>query len=146
VAYICKGEGVVPAPVSPLVRAPFDRQRDTLKLARMGNADCKRLWNSFAEEAPGLARLVVADVENERRGDAAATEKVDKRLRQAEKLVTKSRKPKKVKAVRAEVSKAHQRLSGAGGYEAELAAVLAITDTWQREQAYDALVSRYGQG
>jgi hypothetical protein len=52
VAFIYKGASAVAAPVSPLVRAPFDRQRDTLKLARMGNADCKRLWNDFVTEAP----------------------------------------------------------------------------------------------
>lgn len=92
-----KGASAVAAPVSPLVRAPFDRQRDVLKLARMGNSDCKRMWNSFVDEAPALARLVVADVENERQDDAAATEKVDKRLRAAEKLVAKGRKPKVTK-------------------------------------------------
>jgi hypothetical protein len=63
----------------------------------MGNADCKRLWNDFATEAPALARLVVADVEQERLEDAAATEKVDKRLRQAEKLTVKGRKAKVTK-------------------------------------------------
>jgi hypothetical protein len=95
-----KSAGALAAPVSPLVRAPFDRQRDTLKLARMGNADCKRLWNSFAEEAPGLARLVVADVDRERAEDAAATEKVDARLREAERLVvTKAKKSKRPKLV-----------------------------------------------
>jgi hypothetical protein len=98
VAFIYKGASAVASPVSPLVRAPFDRQRDVLKLARMGNSDCKRLWNSFADEAPALARLVVADVENERQEDAAATEKVDKRLRQAEKLAVKGRKPKVTKS------------------------------------------------
>jgi hypothetical protein len=72
VAFIYKGASAVGAPVSPLVRAPFDRQRDTLKLARMGNADCKRLWNDFVTEAPALARLVLADVEQERQHDAAA--------------------------------------------------------------------------
>lgn len=61
-AYISKGDtaSAVASPVSPLVRAPFDRQRDVLKLARMGNRDCKRMWNSFAAEDPGMARLVLA--------------------------------------------------------------------------------------
>jgi hypothetical protein len=66
----------------------------------MGNADCKRLWNDFASEAPALARLVVADVEQERQADAAATERVDKRLRQAEKLTVKGRKAKVTKGGR----------------------------------------------
>ena len=39
-----------------------------------------------------MARLVINDVEQERQEAAAATEKVDKRLSRAEKLVTKGRK------------------------------------------------------
>lgn len=97
-AFIVKSAGAMGAPVSPLSRAPFDRQRDVYKLALMNSGDCKRMWNSFASESPHMARLVVADVERERAEDAAATEKVDKRLRQAEKVVTNSKKPGKVKA------------------------------------------------
>jgi len=134
VAFIVKGTaaGAVAAPVSPLVRAPFDRQRDTLKLARMGNADCKRLWNSFAEEAPGLARLVVADVERERQEDAEATDKVDKRLRQAEKLAVRGRKPKVTKS----------RKKPPVPVPGELDAVLAIDDPVRREVAYALLMER----
>jgi len=137
VAFIVKGAtpGAVAAPVSPLVRAPFDRQRDTLKLARMGNADCKRLWNDFVVEAPGLARLVLADVERERQEDAAATEKVDKRLREAEKLTVKGRKPKITKG----------RKKSSPPVQAELDWVLAIEDPTRREVAYALLMERRGQ-
>lgn len=98
VAYIVKSAGAMGALVSPLARAPFDRQRDVYKLALMNSGDCKRMWNSFAAEAPHMARLVVADVERERREDAAATEKVDKRLREAERVTVKARKPKVIKS------------------------------------------------
>jgi hypothetical protein len=55
-----------------------------------------RLWGDFAAEQPAMARLIVADVENEDRARVAVNEKIDKRLVRAEKMVTKGRKPGKV--------------------------------------------------
>ena len=97
-AHIIKGAGTgVGTHHSPLARAPFDRQRDIYKLALMGSGDCKRMWNDFASEVPGIARLVVADVENERAEDARVTKSVDKRLRRAEGVVGKAVRPKVTK-------------------------------------------------
>lgn len=84
--YIVKALGLgTRNPVSPLARAPFDRQRDIYKLAKMGNADSRRMWNDFAAEAPELARLVIADVQSDKVSAAEVTKSVDKRLRKAEK-------------------------------------------------------------
>lgn len=135
-AYIVKSAGAVGAPVSPLSRAPFDRQRDVYKLALMNSGDCKRMWNSFAAESPHMARLVVADIERERQEDAAATENVDKRLSRAEKLVTKSKKPKVTKARGTHPSRSQE------GPPAALAAWLDSSDPWQRETARAMLESR----
>lgn len=93
-AYIVKSAGGVGAPVSALSRASWDRQVDVYKLALMGSGDCRRLWNDFAGDSPGIARLIVKSVQQERQDEAAANEKLDGRLREAERLVTKARKPK----------------------------------------------------
>jgi hypothetical protein len=140
VAYIVKGQGTAPAYSSALAHAPFDRQRDIYKLAKMGSGDCRRMWNDFASEVPAMARLVVADVENERREDARVTKSVDKRLREAERLTTKARKPK--------VTKGRKKAPAAGldalGQARALLAdpVLAISDPVHREWAYQAALRR----
>ena len=109
-AFVYKSEAVA-APRSPLARASYDRQRDVYVLAsRYKNADCRRLWGDFAAEQPAMARLVVKDVEAERSDTLAVNEKIDKRLRQAERMVVKAQKPKAGKAAKAKVNKAHQVL------------------------------------
>ena len=45
-----------------------------------------------------MARLIVKDVENDRRDAAAANWELDQRLSRADKLVTKTRKPKASKS------------------------------------------------
>ena len=99
VAYIYKGSGAAAEPMSPLARSgDFYRQRDVFKLARMGNRDCKRLWNDFVAEDPSMARLIIKDVENDRQAAATANQELDGRLREAEQLVAKNRKPRAAKA------------------------------------------------
>ena len=116
-AFVYKGDGMPPPPRSQLARAEYSRQRDTYVLAkRFKNRDCMRLWGDFAAEQPNMARLIVADVEAEDRDRAAVNVKVDKRLRRAERMVTKAAKagkPPKFKKVRskaavAEIEKALQ--------------------------------------
>jgi hypothetical protein len=95
VAYIYKAAGV--EPVSMLAKSQdYSRQRDTYVLAsRFRNRDCMRLWNDFQAEQPAMARLIVKDVQAEREQSAAANRELDGRLREAERMVTKGRKPKK---------------------------------------------------
>ena len=81
---------------SALARASYDRQVDVYKLARMGNRDSARMWNTFASENPAMARVITADVATESSEVVKANTEVDKRLRKAERLVTKG----KVKPVR----------------------------------------------
>ena len=98
-AYIIKGSGAaVGEPLSMLAKsADFGRQRDVYILAtRYRNKDCIRLWSDFQAEQPSLARLVIRDVENDRRDAAAANWELDQRLQKAEKVVTKGRKVKSV--------------------------------------------------
>lgn len=77
-----------------LSRASFDRQRDIFKLAGMGNASCRRLWDEFAREEPGNARLVMADVNADKALAVKANRHLDKVLGKSEKpKVKKSRKP-----------------------------------------------------
>jgi hypothetical protein len=103
VAYIIKGgDGVsrrhsLLSKAGPDSMAAFQRQRDTYLLAKMGNRDCRRLWNDFVQDDPSMARLVVADVEQERAEGAKVSEAIDERLRAAE-LVTKDRKSKVAKS------------------------------------------------
>ena len=112
--------------------AAFGRQRDVFKLAKMGNRDMKRLWNDFAAEDPAMARLIVADVEHDRQEAAKVAVKVDKRLREAERLVTKSGKPKVTKSrKRASVVPRDDRFSPA--------ALLASPDPAMREMARKVL-------
>ena len=134
-----KAQGVgAPAYASPLSRAPFDRQRDIYKLAKMGSGDCRRLWNDFAAEVPGIARLVVADVENERREDAEITAGIDKRLRSAEKLVTKTRRPKITKSAKKSAARVADDLAE------YMAVLLDSCDPVTRERARAALESPHG--
>jgi hypothetical protein len=101
VAFIIKSAQTA---VSPLARASYDRQVDIYKLAKMGNRDSARLWNDFAAENPATARIIVADVATEAATVAKANKSVDKRLRKAEKLVTKGRvKPARTVAEAAEI-------------------------------------------
>lgn len=136
-AYIIKGAGVAAVPRSQLGRvgtdmAAFQRQRDCFKLARMGNRDMKRLWNDFAAEDPAMARLIVADVEHERQEAAKVALKVDKRLREAERLVTKGGKPKVTKS-----RKGTSAVSRSDPFS--LAAMLNSADPAQREMARKVL-------
>lgn len=100
-AFIVKGEDGPATYRSALANAgpdswsAYQRQRDAYILAKMGSRDMKRLWNDYAAECPAMARLVVADVEKERAEGARVSEGIDKRLRVAEQLVTKSWKPPK---------------------------------------------------
>ena len=124
-----------PAYHSPLAHAPFDRQRDIYKLALMGSGDCKRMWNDFASEVPAIARLVVADVENERAEDARVTKSVDKRLRRAEGVVGKAARPK--------VTKARKRAPAASRDDPfSPAALLNSSNPALREMARAVLASR----
>jgi hypothetical protein len=133
VAYLYKSDGVVAASTSPLARAPWDRLIDVFKLAKMGNADCRRMWNSYAAEVPGTARLVVKSVEAEALEDSQVTAKIDKRLRRAEKSAGPVR-----------VTKARKRAPAVSqdGPDATLAAWLNSPDPWQRETARAVLDSR----
>jgi hypothetical protein len=133
VAYLYKGDGITAAPASALARAPWDRLIDVFKLAKMGNADCRRMWNDYAVEAPGTARLVVKSVQAEALEDARVTAKVDKRLRRAEK----SAGPVKVTKARKKAPAVPQ-----DGPDAALAAWLDSSDPWQRETARAVLDSR----
>ena len=149
-AYIVKGDGMPPPPRSPLARADFSRQRDTYVLAkRFRNKDCMRLWGDFAAEQPAMARLIVADVEAEDRDRATVNEAIDKRLVQAEKMVTKARKAQKTKVLRPDgtLTKAGRRgMKAAEANLAEGAAVwLESCNPAMREMARKALESR-GQG
>jgi hypothetical protein len=71
-----------------------------------------------------MARLVVRDVENDRQASAAASEKLDERLRAAE-LVTKARKGKKPKAVTKAAKRAR---AGSEGVQASVADLWAYSD------------------
>jgi hypothetical protein len=139
VAFLYKGDGVVAASTSPLARAPWDRLIDVYKLAKMGNADCRRMWNSYAQEVPGTARLVVKSVQAETAEDARVTAKVDKRLRRAEK----SAKSAKVTKSRKKAPAPSAGLDALGQARALLAdPVLMHSDPWFREQAYRQALER----
>lgn len=89
--------GAAAAPrTSPLDSAPLDRAADVLRLARMGNGESRRMWNSWVAENPSTAGLVVKWVNQEDAGKAAATAAVDAMLARAEQatpaLVTKGKK------------------------------------------------------
>lgn len=124
---------------SALSRADFSRQRDVFKLARRGNPDCRRLWDDFAREVPAMARLVVADVESEKTQSAKVAEKIDKRLRQAEKVITKNAKPKISKA---EKKARDFRPSPDQLFEWQLSQWLLSDSPSEREAAREALRSR----
>ena len=84
------------AKAGPDAASAHARQKDAYRLALAGSRDMKRLWRDFESECPGLARLVAADVQNERREGAEVSRRLDKRLRRAEAVVvTKARKPGK---------------------------------------------------
>jgi len=142
VAFIYKGSGVGTVYHSQLANAGPDasaahaRQKDAYKLALAGSRDMKREWNDFASECPSLARLVVADVENERREGAEVSRQLDKRLREAERLTTKGRKPGKV---------TKSRKKSVALVPGELDTVLAIDNPLRREVAYALLMGRRGQ-
>jgi hypothetical protein len=87
-----------------LARATFDRQADVYKLAMMGNADCRRMWNDFERVSPGPARVVKRSVEIDEAFAAKACDQVDKRLRHAE-MLTKAQEPKAKKTAKAKVRK-----------------------------------------
>lgn len=75
----------------PLSRASFDRQRDIYKLAVMGNAASRRLWNDFAAVQPAMARLVIADINSEKARAVEADKHID--------IVLKGKKSKKARKI-----------------------------------------------
>lgn len=68
------------------------------------NRDMQHLWSDFQAERPAMAKLIIADVEHGRSEAAAANQEPDERLREAERMVTKARKPKKVTKSRKDVA------------------------------------------
>lgn len=130
-AYLVKAEKTYS---SPLAKADFGRQRDIYKLALMGSGDCRRLWNEYAAECPGNARLVIADVQSDQAESAQVSKSLDKRLVKAEKLVTKSGKPKKV----TKSAKVTER-------EKYLRQIVAVSEnSFEREGARQELYRMYG--
>jgi hypothetical protein len=122
----------------------FGRQRDVYVLAtKYRNRDMQRLWSDFAAEQPAMARLIIKDVDTERRTAAAANEDLDRRLARAEKVLTKNRKPKAAKSRKPKVTEAEL---GAIGLEAAretaLATWLESSDPAHREMARAVLESR----
>ena len=75
-----------------LSRASHDRRRDVYLLAQMGEKASRRLWDEFAAESPGQARIVVADVEMDKALGVAANKHLDRVLVKSEK---KAKKPDK---------------------------------------------------
>lgn len=86
-----------------------------------------------------MARLVVADVESEKTQSAKVAEKIDKRLRQAEKVITKNAKPKISKA---EKKARDFRPSPDQLFEWQLSQWLLSDSPSEREAAREALRSR----
>lgn len=131
------GAGVVAEPVSLLAKSQdAGRMRDMYVLGlKYKNAQCRRIWNDFAAEDPAMARLIVKDVQNDRRVSAAANETLDGYLLEAERLVVKGRKQGKV---------TKSRKKPVASVPGELDAVLAIEDPARREVAYAALVASRG--
>lgn len=117
---------------SVLAKADFWRQRDVLVLAQRGDRKCQRLWNDFAESDPGMARLVVADVEHDRQESNKATAFVDEVLTKAEKP---SKRPKVTKAAKSGRSSAGVREQAIREAEADL----RHHDPARREAAWAAL-------
>jgi hypothetical protein len=92
-AFVMGKSAMVSAPSqATLSRAPYDRQRDVYRLAKMGNKSCQRLWNDFERQDPGGARLVVSDVDTDEHVNDAATRRVDKALECAEKSADEPRR------------------------------------------------------
>jgi hypothetical protein len=75
---------------SPLSWATWERQRDVYQLAMKGDKSCIRLWNDFQAENPGIARVVIRDIETDKANAASANRHLDK-------VLVKSEKPKKPK-------------------------------------------------
>lgn len=146
-AYLVKSAGAVAEPVSALAKSQdFGRQRDVYILAsRYKNRDMQRLWSDFQAEQPKMAELVIRDVEGDRKQAAAANQELDGRLREAERLVVKAKKPKKVTKGRKRAPAAGAGLDELGQARALLAdPVLAIENPWRREQAYRQALERRG--
>lgn len=148
-AFVYKGTGAAVTYHSELANAGPDamsahqRQVDTYKLALAGSRDCRRLWSDFAAEQPAIARLVVADVQGERQRGAEVSRSLDGRLAEAEKLVTKGRKAKKITKARKKAPAAGAGLDALGQARALLAdPVLAHSNPVHREWAYEAALRR----
>ncbi len=69
---------------SPLSYAPLDRAIDCLKLAQMGHGESRRLWNDFARESPGTARVVAKSVAQDNAKITEATKQADTVLTRGE--------------------------------------------------------------
>ena len=95
----------------------------------MGNSSCRRLWDEFAQQDPGNARLVIADVN----ADAALAVKANRHLDTV--LAKSETKPKTKK------SKAPKSASN----EAWLSSLLTSPDPAEREAARDMLNERKGR-
>ncbi len=151
-----EGGGVQKELRSPLSLAPLDRAISCLELAQMGVRESQREWNLFAEESPGVARVVAKYVAAENAKKAAATKVADKMLRRGEAatgmpggLLVKSwkgGKPKKVKKVAkvaggGTVTKAARRAAAdrQDAVRALLREDLASADPQRREMARDIL-------
>lgn len=92
VAHLIRDDQMVTKSMtSDMSRLDWDRQKDFYRLAKMGNAQCRRLFNDWAREQPAMARLLMADCESDARKSAMAKKSADKILAKAEK----PNKPKK---------------------------------------------------
>jgi hypothetical protein len=145
---------------SPLAKlqglSGLEQQSDMLRLARRGNRECARIWNQFAEQDPGMARLVIKSVDADDRAAAKASRRVGKVLSRAEPVVVKSAEyaaPVKPKKARKAARKAAEVafLSKMAGppvrsreeavqavARADLAADLYSSDPDRRAKAWDA--------
>lgn len=117
-----------------LSRADFSRQRDVYKLALRKDPQCMRLWSEFEAQEPRMARLVVADVDDDRAKDQAANRHLDKVL---------------VKSERKKLTKSDKRalmvtppLTAEQQIDAQLARLLQSSNPVDREAARSALASR----
>jgi hypothetical protein len=108
----------------PLARASWDRQVDVYRLAKRGMDSCRRLWNDFEREQPGMARVIIADVEMDKAKDVKANRHLDLLLAKAEK----PKKPKKAKPATPQKQ-----------LKALLKADLRSPDPWIRAAAEQAL-------
>ena len=90
----------------------------------MGEKSSARLWNDFAAESPGQARIVIADVNADKAAAVQATKDVDKVLTKSESKVKVKKSAKEPKTVL--TAKTDKQF---------LRAMLDSSDPFEREQA-----------